>query len=120
MKWTHLFYTNFAPTLKERNYAIIISFQGEPLAYFHTRKFEAILCLDIIEDGKLRGGCEFQGYDGEYPFSAPYFPNAQFIDVYNENGEKMGRLDVSYFALCNENGLCDAGEGISTCPGYCR
>lgn len=100
--------------------AVIFSFLGNVLGYFQISTLETVLCTDYIENGKMRGGCEFVGTDGKYWVNAPYFPNAHYIDVYDPSGKKLGRLDVSPSALCNENNQCDLNESHLECPTDCK
>lgn len=99
---------------------VVVSFQGEALGYFGFLSPKMILCWDKVEQGKVEGGCEDWGM-GDIHVSAPYFPNARYVDLYDPQGKKLIRIDVSGLAICNEDGSCSPSlENLKTCPSDCQ
>jgi hypothetical protein len=49
----------------------------------------------------------------------PYKVNAKELDFYDQNNRKIGTIDVSDTATCNENGICEGGEE-NLCPLDCK
>ncbi len=91
------YFTEPDDELKGSYYGVLLSEKAQPLAYFRITRMVAILCRDSVEDGKLTGGCEYQGTDGEYFIRAPYFAEARFLDIFDEAGMQLGRLDIAGF-----------------------
>src|SRR3989344_4507552 len=48
----------------------------------------------------------------------PYFRNAKVIEVLKEESVLL-TIDLSAYARCNENGVCEGVETISACPSDC-
>ncbi|CRI67794.1 exported hypothetical protein [Thiocapsa sp. KS1] len=91
------YFTEPDEELNGRYYGVLLTENAQPLAYFRIPRMVAILCRDHVEDGKLSGGCEYQGTDGEYSINAPYFAEARFLDIFDETGVQLGRLDIAGF-----------------------
>ena len=49
----------------------------------------------------------------------PYFKNAKNIEIYNKKNELELSVDVSEFATCNLNKVCDFKESHDLCPEDC-
>lgn len=52
-------------------------------------------------------------------YTLPYFENAEFIEVLDQNGKNVLSVDVSMFAPCKVNNICDSNENIKSCPEDC-
>ena len=48
----------------------------------------------------------------------PYFKTAKSISIYKEEKEILN-IDVSSFAVCNQNKICDNQETKATCSEDC-
>jgi hypothetical protein len=57
---------------------------------------------------------------GGFLLTLPYYPNAKYVEIFNDKGEKQLTIDVSKFAVCNENGICEKGEDEKNCPQDCQ
>jgi hypothetical protein len=57
---------------------------------------------------------------GEFLLTLPYYPNVKYVEIFNDKGEKQLSIDVSKFAVCNENGICEKGEDEKNCPQDCQ
>lgn len=53
-----------------------------------------------------------------YTLFAPYFFNAEKIKIFKDDELKL-EIDVSEYAICNENGICDNQETHELCPDEC-
>lgn len=53
--------------------------------------------------------------------NAPWFVNASRLEIYDPNDVLVLTIDVSWFNLCNYNGVCDRRnqESFATCPRDC-
>lgn len=49
----------------------------------------------------------------------PYYPNAKILQIV-KNEEVLLEVDLSKFATCNENNMCDGKENRETCPSDCN
>lgn len=49
-----------------------------------------------------------------------YYSDAKHLNFYNESNAKILSLDVSKFATCNLNGICESGESYEICSADCR
>jgi len=49
----------------------------------------------------------------------PYFRNAHGIKIYDKNNELKLTIDISDFATCNMNKVCDLKESHELCPEDC-
>lgn len=59
--------------------------------------------------------------DGSYGFVTlvlPYFKNAKTIKIFKGEELKL-EIDISSFATCNENNICDNRETHELCPDEC-
>jgi hypothetical protein len=85
---------------------------------FSTEKF---FCWDgwNFEINEPVGGCESSSV-GYFGLTLPYYPNAKYVEIFNDKGEKQLTIDVSKFAVCNENGICEKGEDEKVCPQDCQ
>jgi len=52
----------------------------------------------------------------------PYFRNAKEANFYDVNGRLVLKVDLSEYAVCNQNGVCNPGikEDTETCPEDCK
>ncbi len=48
----------------------------------------------------------------------PYYPNAQRI-VISKGKDELLQIDVSRYAACDQNGICEDLETFEVCPGDC-
>lgn len=49
----------------------------------------------------------------------PYFKNGKSIKIYNPNNKLVLIIDISEFATCNRNNVCDLKESHELCPEDC-
>jgi len=112
---------NFVKELEERgNYlAKIFSFKNELLdeIYFFPR---SIIFYDREDPktGRMTGGMIISR-EGYFVKKFPYYPNGKYIEIFDDKNEKQLTIDISRFALCNENGICDEKEDEKNCPQDC-
>ncbi len=110
--------TNIAGNYKAR----IASFNDIVLAQI---EFKPVLMMSIdrynpaIEQYE---GETIQEEEGAFPFvlQLPYYPNAQYAEIFDPDGEKQLKIYLTAFARCNENKICETGETEQECPSDCR
>ena len=49
----------------------------------------------------------------------PYFKNVKYIEIYDPNNKLILTVDVSEYAICNQNKICDGKESNEICPEDC-
>jgi len=49
----------------------------------------------------------------------PYFKNAKTVDIFDQNNTLVLSIDISKYATCNTNGVCDHNENYNICPEDC-
>ncbi|MBI2106560.1 hypothetical protein HYT57_01115 [Candidatus Woesearchaeota archaeon] len=49
----------------------------------------------------------------------PFFNNAKYIEIYSPEDSLILTVDISKFALCNQNKICDSDESKELCPDDC-
>jgi len=50
----------------------------------------------------------------------PYFRNAKTVEIYSPNKILVLSVDVSNYATCNMNTICDPNENYQVCPEDCK
>lgn len=77
----------------------------------------------IIQPGRTVLG---QGFipqkTGEVSIDAPYYPSAALIKIEDNSGNVKLTADISSFAQCNQNDICEPGKGenLNTCDNDCK
>lgn len=88
--------------------ANVYSFKGEILTTFN---FEKIVDFYNEETGEQE--------ELEDTISFPYYKNVNKLEILD--GRKVAlSVDLSEYAKCNENNICDAEETIEDCPEECK
>jgi hypothetical protein len=117
------YYLALKDVLRSQYNGTVVSFHGDVLGYFVFSGPKTSLCIDRISgNGAIHGGCSPVVTSGELFVSAPYFPNAKYIDLYAPyGGGKLLTVDVSEHSVCNENAICELPrESSKWCPSDCR
>ena len=59
---------------------------------------------------------------GAISVKAPYVPDGQKVNFYNNQGDALLTIFVSESSFCNDDGVCnsDVGEDAKTCPNDCK
>jgi len=73
-----------------------------------------------FEAGKFVGGMKILSGSYPYKLTLPYYPNAQYAEIFDPDGNKQLKIYLTAFARCNENKICEAGETEKECPSDCR
>lgn len=96
--------------------ARIISFKGETLYQtsfnINLGKFYS---LPVSKNSARRND---SAASSSVSLLLPYYPNAKSVAIL-KNGETALSIDAGRFSACNENSICDAAEGIDSCPQDC-
>jgi hypothetical protein len=50
----------------------------------------------------------------------PYFKNAEKVNIYDSDDSLILSVDVSKYATCNMNNICNSNENYYTCPEDCK
>ncbi|MEA3378613.1 MAG: hypothetical protein U9Q69_03140 [Nanoarchaeota archaeon] len=85
----------------------IYSFKGEVLNSFKLQKDFYIYGVGIVVS------------EVEEILSFPYYNNIKSLEILDEK-KVILNLDLSDYATCNEDGICDNSESIVTCPIDCK
>ncbi len=90
--------------------AKVISFSGEELySYRFAASFHVYDYPDYEEPDEI-----------PVLLSFPYFGNAEMLQVYSQDGKRlMLEVDLSDYAICNEDGRCDKAEKAGYCSTDC-
>lgn len=111
------------PMNYDGNYkARIISFTDAILAIVNFQPLLAIAGDKFDpEINQYKGKMIFQE-TGSFPFilQLPYFPNAQYAEIFDPDGNKQLKIYLTAFARCNENKICEAGETEKECSSDCQ
>jgi len=95
----------------ETNYEIkLISFDEEILFSY---KFKLSPTIFI-------GGKKIELNEFDFTLTLPYFANGKRIDIYDTNNRLLLSIDVSKFAKCDEDGICEDFENEEICPQDCQ
>ena len=88
----------------------ILSFNGTPLFArrfeFPLKDYDSIYTLDNVD----------------YALIVPYFNTGQYFFVFDKDLKQIIKADISEYAVCNQNGICNTGYGetLQTCEEDCR
>ena len=83
----------------------------EPLKEWFDEKGNQVIVPEKHVETKLK--------DVSSVIFLPYFKNAKNIEIYNKKSELELSVDVSEFATCNLNKVCDFKESHELCPEDC-
>lgn len=111
----------------EEGYTLkVLSFKGEVL---HSFKFAIELTpqYESLSEWFDEEGNQISVSNATLPsvetttfaISAPYFRNAKSIDIYDTNGNLALSIDLTEFATCNMNSVCEEKESTDICPEDC-
>lgn len=111
------------PMNYDGNYKVrIISFND---AILSTNYFQPLFVIagDRFnpKTNQYEGGMKFNETDS-FPFilQIPYYPNAQYAEIFDPEGNKQLKIYLTAFARCNENKICEDGETEKECSSDCR
>lgn len=102
--------------------AQVVSFLGNVL--YETSFTVQLLILNAVEEGGSSGVASNETTSNylltkrDIDLLLPWYANAQKITIL-KNETLMLEIDVSSYAQCNENALCDGNETLKFCPGEC-
>ena len=75
---------------------------------------------DVVSfSGEVLYSVIFQFEDSSLLLVITYFTNGELIKIYDSNNNLVLTVDVSQYAQCNENGICDPGEDAGNCAVDC-
>ena len=83
----------------------------EPLKEWFDEKGNQIVIPDKPVDMKLK--------DASVVVFVPYFKNGKVIEIYDKSNKLKLTIDISDFATCNINNICDLKESHDLCPEDC-
>lgn len=125
---------------RQSNQPIRLINGGEPMNYDGDYKARIISFKDVIltiinfkplwvvagdklnpQTNQFEGGMTFRS-SGSFPFvlQLPYYPNAEYAEIFDPDGNKQLKIYLTAFARCNENKICDPGEEEKDCPSDCQ
>lgn len=98
--------------------AEVVSFKGDILESFKFQVPNTLFLAPPLEGQQPGGPIVLDKVN--FTLMIQYYNDAKSIEVYNETMAKILSADVSKFATCNLNGICESGESYVTCPTDCR
>lgn len=96
--------------------AKIISYNGEILySTSFNMDLERYYALPVSRDKSQKNASQAKT---SLNLLLPYYPNAQKI-VISKGKDELLRIDVSRYAVCDQDGICEGLETSQVCPGDC-
>lgn len=83
----------------------------------------ALLWGEVVAiGGKKEAAFQFSPHQGKMTVRAPYFSDADLVNFYNSQDQKLLTISVRESSVCNNNGVCesDGGENQTNCSADCK
>jgi len=96
----------------------LISFQDQVL-YSSTFDIPNVLLQVPPLEGEPAGGGPIILENLNFSIIVPYYPNGRDVNIFANNGTLVLSADVSQFASCNLDSICEHNENYQTCPEDC-
>ncbi len=96
----------------------IISFRGAILDDFKLSLVPVICSDGVTKDGKMTGGCA-PAPKGVAAINIPYYNNGNLFKIFDKTGKMIFIVDLTSFASCNENKICEIKENQDNCSIDC-
>ncbi len=110
-------YAPGANTEKKGFHLVILDNNGRELFFTY---FSIPTLIEVFPDKMNKWGGYIPQDDFDHIELIPYYPEGKTIEVSDPDGKLIKSIDVTQFALCNQNGRCEQREEHDICPEDCK
>ena len=117
----HLYFDN-GKLVKDRDFEAPFDLIAEDYVLEKVESQTALWGEVLAIGGRNEATFQFNPRQGKMTVKAPYFPDADRVNFYNLQGEKLLTILVRGSSVCNNNGVCesDVGENQKNCSADCK